>query len=106
MAVFGVFLSIFSRIWTEYGKILRLSVFNPNAEKCGPEKITNTDTFHVVTARAYSRAGRRKNNFFRKSKTRQTKDRTARKITKNKEIFCYSLYLLDTMFSSVIERGK
>ena len=41
------FWSVFSRIWTEYGEILYLSVFSPNAGKYGPEK-TYLDTFHTV----------------------------------------------------------
>ena len=34
-----LFWSAFSRIRTEYGEILSVSVFSPNAEKCGPEEL-------------------------------------------------------------------
>ena len=49
------FWSVFSRIWTEYGEILRrdteyLSVFSPNAGKYGPEKTLYLDTFHTVVS--------------------------------------------------------
>ena len=42
------FWSVFSRIRTEYGEILYLSVFIPNAGKHGPEKTPYLDTFHAV----------------------------------------------------------
>ena len=42
------FCSAFSRIRTEYGEILSLSVFSPNAGKYGPEKTPYLDTFHAV----------------------------------------------------------
>ena len=37
--------SVFSRIGTEYGEKLYLSVFSPNAGKYGPEKPPYLDTF-------------------------------------------------------------
>ena len=49
------FCSVFSRIRTEYGEILRilslryLSVFSPNAGKYGPEKTPYLDTFHTIS---------------------------------------------------------
>ena len=39
---------VFSRIRTEYGEILYLSVFSQNAGKYGPEKTLYLDNFHAV----------------------------------------------------------
>ena len=44
----SIFWSVFSRIRTEYGEILRISVFSPNPGKYGPEKTPYLDTFHTV----------------------------------------------------------
>ena len=43
------FWSVFSRIRTEYGEMLRISpVFSPNAGKYGPEITLYLETFHAV----------------------------------------------------------
>ena len=48
------FWSIFSRIRTEYGEILRISPYSsPNAGKYGPEKPPYLDTFYVVLISFY-----------------------------------------------------
>ena len=39
---------VFSRIRTEYGDLLRKSVFSLNTGKCRPEKTLYLDTFHAV----------------------------------------------------------
>ena len=39
---------VFSRMRTEYAKMLRISVFCPNAGKYRPEKTPYLDTFHTV----------------------------------------------------------
>ena len=42
------FWTVFSCIRTEYGDLLRKSVFSPNTGKYGPEKTLYLDTFHAV----------------------------------------------------------
>ena len=42
------FWSVFSCIRTEYGDLLRKSLFSPNAGKHGPEITLYLDTFHAV----------------------------------------------------------
>ena len=44
----SIFWSVFSHIRTEYGEILRISVFSPNPGKYGPEKTPYLDTSHTV----------------------------------------------------------
>ena len=47
------FWSVFSCIRTEYGEILYLSVFSPNAGKYRPEMTPYLDTFRAVTLTQY-----------------------------------------------------
>ena len=57
-----LFLSAFSHIWTEYGEILcisshsdtlYLSVFSPNAGKCGPENLRIRTLFTQCVTRGF-----------------------------------------------------
>ena len=60
------FCSVFSRIRTEYGEILRilslryLSVFSPNAGKYGPEKTPYLNNFHAVKGTSVLKYAERK----------------------------------------------
>ena len=50
LSVFGVFLSEFPHIRTEYGEIRRISQYSVRMWENADYKTPNTDTFHAVTA--------------------------------------------------------
>ena len=44
------FWSVFSRIWTEYGGIFRISLYSAQMRKIRTRKFPNIDTFYAVEA--------------------------------------------------------
>ena len=48
VSVFGVFWSVFSSIWTEYGEIRSISPYSVRMRNNTDQKTPNTDTFHAV----------------------------------------------------------
>ena len=48
VSVFGVFWSVFSSIWTEYGEIRSISPYSVRMRDNTDQKTPNMDTFHAV----------------------------------------------------------